>query len=201
MNLSIVPPDPDPDPGLGREPAPDDVALLRRSATGDAAAFAALYDRTAARIHGLVLRTVRNPAIAEEVTQEVFVEIWRLSARFDPARGSAIGWMLTIAHRRVVDRVRAEEASGRRDTTYVRTEPRRAHDAAAEEAERSIGRERVRVALASLTDVQRQSIELAYFGGYTHTEVAALLDIPVGTAKTRIRDGLIRLRDTLGASS
>lgn len=200
MNLSIVPPDPADDPvgGLG---SLDENALLRRSATGDTEAFAALYDRTAARVHGLVLRTVRNPAIADEVTQEVFVEIWRLGARFDPAQGSAIGWMLTIAHRRVVDRVRAEEASGRRDAVYARRDARRDHDSTADEAERTIGRERVRAALDSLTDTQRRSIELAYFGGYTHTEVAALLEIPVGTAKTRIRDGLIRLRDTLGALS
>lgn len=200
MNLSIVPPDPADDPvgGLG---SLDENALLRRSATGDAEAFAALYDRTAPRVYGLVLRTVRNPAIAEEVTQEVFVEIWRLGARFDATQGSAIGWMLTIAHRRVVDRVRAEEASGRRDSVYARSDVRREHDSTADGVERTIGRERVRAALDSLTDTQRRSIELAYFGGYTHTEVAALLEIPVGTAKTRIRDGLIRLRDTLGAFS
>jgi len=199
VNLSAVPPAPDPDDG---DPSStDDGALLRRSASGDRAAFAELYDRTGARIFGLVLATVRNPAIADEVAQEVFVEVWRLSARFDPERGSAIGWMLMIAHRRAVDRVRAEEAAGRRDTTYARLAITAEHDSTVDEVERSIGRARVRAALASLTATQRRTIELAYYGGYTHTEVAALLDIPVGTAKTRIRDGLIRLRDALGGSS
>ncbi len=142
---------------------------------------------------------VRDPAQAEEVTQEAFLEIWRTASRFDPERGSALAWMLTIAHRKAVDRVRAAEASGRRETTYHHGTRAVPHDATAEAAEASLEARWVRRALESLTDVQRQAVSLAYLGGYTHTEVAALLDLPLGTAKTRIRDGLIRLRDQWGA--
>jgi RNA polymerase sigma-70 factor (ECF subfamily) len=172
--------------------------LLRLSARGDEAAFARLYDTTSARVYGLSLRIVRDPAQAEEVAQESFLEIWRTAARFDPARGSAIAWMLTIVHRKAVDRVRSAEASSRRDTTYHSQNQPVAHDATAEAAQASLEARRVRGALAALTEVQREAVELAYFGGYTHTEVATMLDLPVGTAKTRIRDGLIRLRDTMG---
>ena len=198
MDLSIVPPEPE--RSGGTTPSDAEAALLGRCALGDQAAFAELYDRVSPRIHGLVRKVVRNPAISEEVTQEVMLEIWRLSARFDTGRGSALGWMLSIAHRRAVDRVRSEEASDRRDTTYSVGSAGVAHDQTADRVEDSLDRQRVRAALASLTDAQRRSIELAYYGGYTHTEVATLLDIPVGTAKTRIRDGLIRLRDTLGGT-
>ena len=177
---------------------PDLGALLKRSARGDEAAFAELYDATAARAHGLVLRVVRDRAQAEEVTQEVFLEVWRQSGRYDADRGSALAWLMTIAHRKAVDRVRSAEAATRRDVTYEETNRSVAHDETAEAAHASLEARRVRAALAHLTDVQREAIELAYFGGYTHTEVAALLDLPVGTAKTRIRDGLIRLRDSIG---
>ncbi|WP_183096018.1 ECF RNA polymerase sigma factor SigK [Nocardioides stalactiti] len=172
--------------------------LLQRSARGDRAAFAELYDATAARVHGLAVRVVRDPAQAEEVAQEAFLEIWRTASRFDPARGSAVSWLLTITHRKAVDRVRSAEASTRRDTTYHHQNQTVDHDVTADAAQASLEARRVRAALGGLTDVQREAIELAYFGGYTHTEVAALLDLPVGTAKTRIRDGLIRLRDTIG---
>lgn len=172
--------------------------LLERSARGDESAFARLYDATAARVYGLVLRVVRDPAQAEEVTQEAYLEIWRTSARFDSNRGTAMAWLLTIGHRRAVDRVRSAEASTRRDTTYHFQAQSVDHDATDEAATASLEATRVRTALAGLTDVQRQALELAYFGGYTHTEVATLLGLPVGTAKTRIRDGLIRLRDALG---
>ena len=137
-----------------------------------------MYDATAARVHGLVLRVIRDPAQAEEVTQETFLEAWRTASRFDPDRGSALSWLLTLAHRRAVDRVRSAEAAATK-----------------------IEAQRVRQAMGTLTDVQREALELAYFGGYTHTEVATMLDLPVGTAKTRIRDGLIRLRDLLGVGS
>jgi len=177
------------------------AGLLRASARGDEAAFAQLYDATAARLNGLVLRVVRDPAQTEEVTQEVFVEIWRQSARFDESAGSPLAWMMTIAHRRAVDRVRSAEASSRRDTTYEQRSREVDHDATAEAATANLEGQRVRAALKSLTDAQRSAIELAYFGGYTHTEVATLLDLPLGTAKTRIRDGLIRLRDTLGVEA
>lgn len=177
---------------------PDLGALLKRSARGDTAAFAELYDATAPRVHGLVVRVVRDRAQAEEVTQDVFLEIWRQSGRFDPARGSALAWMMTIAHRKAVDRVRSAEAATRRDVAYEQRNQVPDHDVTAEAAHASLEAHRVRAALAHLTDVQREAIQLAYFGGYTHTEVAALLDLPVGTAKTRIRDGLIRLRDTIG---
>lgn len=190
-------------PAFGASPpdaAPTDplTELLRRSARGDEAAFAQLYDATASRLHGLVLRVLRDPAQADEVTQEAFLEIWRTAARFDPARGRALSWLMTIGHRKAVDRVRAAEAATQREHTYQQRNVEVEHDITAETVHDDLEARRVRAALEDLTPIQRQAIELAFFGGYTHTEVAALLDLPVGTAKTRIRDGLIRLRDTMG---
>ena len=182
-------------------PAPDLADLLRRSARGDEQAFARLYDATATRVFGLAVRVVRDPAQAEEVTQEVFLEIWRTASRFDPDRGSPLGWLLTITHRKAVDRVRSAEAATRRDATYHEQNQPVEHDSTAEAAHASLDAHRVRGALAALTKVQREAVGLAYLGGYTHTEVATMLDLPVGTAKTRIRDGLIRLRDAMGVGS
>jgi len=191
------------DPSEGRSPSsPADLGeLLRSCGRGDQTAFARLYDATSSRVYGLAVRVVRDPAQAEEVAQEAFLEIWRTSGRFDSAKGSPLGWMLTIAHRKAVDRVRSAEASTRRDTTYHQQNQPVEHDSTAEAAAASLEARRVRGALTSLTRVQREALELAYFGGYTHTEVATMLDLPVGTAKTRIRDGLIRLRDTMGVNA
>jgi RNA polymerase sigma-70 factor (ECF subfamily) len=175
--------------------------LLRRSALGDEAAFAEFYDATSARAYGMALRVVRNPAHAEEVTQEAYLDAWRSSTRYDSQRGSAAGWLLTIVHRKAVDRVRSVEAATTRDETWNRETAPVDHDQTSEAAQASLEAARVRNAVATLTDVQRQAVELTYFGGYTHTEVATLLDVPLGTAKTRIRDGLIRLRDLMGVAS
>jgi RNA polymerase sigma-70 factor, ECF subfamily len=188
-------------PDEGAAAAPDLAELLKACGKGDQAAFAALYDATAARVVGLAVRVVRDPAQAEEVAQEAFLEIWRSSGRFDPAKGSPLGWLLTIVHRKSVDRVRSAEAATRRDETYHHQNQPIPHDSTAEAAQASLEARRVRGALTSLTTVQREALELAYFGGYTHTEVATMLDLPVGTAKTRIRDGLIRLRDNMGVSA
>ncbi len=176
----------------------DLAELLRRSARGDEDAFAQLYDATSRRLFGLVLRVVRDHAMSEEVTQEVYLDVWRQCARFDADRGSAISWLMTIAHRAAVDRVRSSEASRRRDDAHASRHQDIDFDTTAESAQASLEAQRVRRALSTLTDAQRSAVELAYLGGYTHTEVARLLDLPLGTAKTRIRDGLIRLRDTLG---
>ena len=176
-------------------------ALLRRAATGDESAFAELYDAVSARLFGLVRRVVRDPAQSEEVTQEVFLEIWRHSARFDPAKGAALSWMLTIAHRKAVDRVRSAEAARNRDEGYGASTHEVTHDSTAEAVVERLDAERVHRALETLTEAQREALQLAYLGGYTHTEVATMLDLPVGTAKTRIRDGLIRLRDTMGVGA
>ena len=175
--------------------------LLKRSSRGDGEAFAAFYDATAARAYGLAVRVVRDRAQAEEVTQEAFLEVWRTAARFDPERGSAVGWLLTIVHRKAVDRVRSAEAATRRDTHYEHDNQSVPHDTTAEAVEASLEARRVRTALGELTEVQREALQLAFFGGYTHTEVASMLDLPVGTAKTRIRDGLIRMRDALGVAA
>ena len=188
----------DASPEGGASSAPDLADLLKACGRGDQAAFAQLYDATSSRVVGLAVRVVRDPAQAEEVAQEAFLEIWKTSGRFDPAKGSPLGWLLTIVHRKAVDRVRSAEASTRRDTTYHQRNQPVEHDSTAEAATASLEARRVRQALASLTAVQREALELAYFGGYTHTEVATMLELPVGTAKTRIRDGLIRLRDTMG---
>lgn len=178
--------------------AADLAELLRRSSRGDEAAFAELYDATSRRIFGLVVRIVRDPAMSEEVTQEVYLDVWRTSARFDSTRGSALSWLMTIAHRAAVDRVRSSEASRRRDDAHAAATQTVEFDETAEAVQSSLEAQRVRKALLTLTEAQRSAVELAYLGGYTHTEVAKLLGLPLGTAKTRIRDGLIRLRDTLG---
>lgn len=184
------------------DPAASDPAeLLRRVALGDEDAVGRLYDTVSTLLFTLIRRVVRDTAMSEEVLQEVFVEIWRQATRFDPARGSAKAWMCTIAHRRAVDLVRSVEASRRReqDAGTARLEEQVVD--VQEEGIRRVESQRVQTAMRSLTELQQDAIRLAYLGGYTHREVATLLDIPVGTAKTRIRDGMIVLRDRLGVTS
>lgn len=192
---SLVPEEGQPSFGTG-EPARL-AELLRRSARGESDAFAELYDATSGLIYGLVLRVVRDHAQAAEVTQDCYLQIWQNAARFDSAKGSVRGWMSTIAHRRAVDRVRSAQSATDRDEAYGLREPRQTSDIGDVVVDR-MEADRVRRALHSLTTTQREAIELAYFGGYTHTEVAGLLGVPLGTAKTRLRDGLIRLRDFFG---
>jgi RNA polymerase sigma-70 factor, ECF subfamily len=177
-----------------------DEDLLLEVARGDQAAFADLYDRMAPLVHGIVRRVVRDPAQSEEVTQEVLVEVWRTAARFDPSRGAARSWVATMAHRRAVDRVRSEQASRDRSERVGARQRERAFDEVSEQVELRFEHQQVREALSALTDLQRQAVELAYFQGYTYREVAELLDTPLGTIKTRMRDGLIRLRDALGVA-
>ncbi|WP_114853863.1 sigma-70 family RNA polymerase sigma factor [Brachybacterium sp. YJGR34] len=177
------------------------AALLHRASLGDEGAFSRLYDEAAPLLFALIRRVVRDVALSEEVLQEVFVEIWTHATRFDARRGSAHGWMCTIAHRRAVDTVRASEATRRRDSAEGERILAEQVVDAAEEGVRRVESQRVQTALRSLTAHQAEAIRLAYFGGYSHREVAALLDIPVGTAKTRIRDGMIVLRDRLGVAS
>ncbi len=171
--------------------------LLVRVGRGDEGAFAALYDLVVDEVYGLAKRIVRDAHLSEEVTQEVLVEVWKRSPRFDPALGSATGWILMIARARAVDRVRSEQAHRDRHEAYERAAPK-VDDQPEERVEHRLDRDRVRQALTQLTELQRSAVELAFYGGHTHTEVADLLGIPLGTAKTRIRDGLIRLRDALG---
>ncbi len=159
-----------------------------------------LYDLCSSAVYGLIRRVLRDRAQSDEVMQEVMLEVWRLAPRFDPQRGSASAWIMTIAHRRAVDRIRSEVAERGRLERAGSQAPT-AGVSVQDDVVDDLDRQRVRSALSGLTDLQRSSIELAYFGGLTQTEIAALLDVPLGTVKTRIRDGLIRLRDALGEGS
>jgi len=180
-----------------RDPAGE---LLRRAGRGDQQAFAELYDALAPLVHGVVLKVVRDPSQSEEVTQEVFVELWRLAARFDGTKGSAHSWAATLAHRRAIDRVRSEQATRDRQNRDA-NQTVREHDVVSAEVESTLDQARVRRALTQLSELQREAVELAYFGGHTYREVAVLLDVAEGTVKSRIRDGMIRLRDELGGVS
>ena len=188
-------------PGRGRPAQPGhsgvplDV-LLGQVARGDHAAFTVVYDQVAGQVFGLVCAVLRDPAQAEEVCQEVLLDVWRNAARFDASRGTAQAWLMTLAHRRAVDRVRSQQAATAREQRVAR--PEVSYDSVAETVEARLDAERVRRCLGSLTGLQRESITLAYYQGRTYREVAALLSVPVGTVKTRMRDGLIRLRDCLG---
>ncbi|MFG1921014.1 ECF RNA polymerase sigma factor SigK [Cryptosporangium sp. NPDC048952] len=172
-------------------------ALLIRVGRGDDDAFARLYDEVSSRVYGVILRVVRDSSQAEEVAQEVFVEIWRTATRFDAARGTASGWVLTLAHRRAVDRVRAAQAATDREKRASVPEAT-AYDVVVDEVAGRLEQQQVRRCLRNLTDVQREAITLAYYGGQTYREVAVTLDLALPTVKTRMRDGLIRLRDCLG---
>lgn len=186
------------EPGEPDGPYDDVGTLLNRAARGDTEAFERIYDAMAAAVFGLAVRVIRNRAIAEEVAQEVFVEVWRRSARYETARGSGKTWLMTIAHRRAVDRVRHEQAGADRDATVAAGDVTRPFDEVSERVEISLEREQVRRCLEGLTELQRESVSLAYYDGYTYREVANLLESPLGTIKTRMRDGLARLRDCMG---
>lgn len=175
--------------------------LLLRVADGDRTAFSDLYDRLAPRVFGLVKRLIRDHSQSEEVTQEVFLELWQSAGRYEVRRGSATGWILTMTHRRAVDRIRASQASRDRDLRIGVRDWEPGIDSVAEHVEITMENERVKQAMGRLTDLQRQAVVLSYYGGYSHSEVAEMLHIPVGTVKTRLRDGMIRLRDELGVTS
>ncbi|MEV5439138.1 sigma-70 family RNA polymerase sigma factor [Streptomyces sp. NPDC052682] len=175
--------------------------LLLRVAGGDQLAFEQLYALVSGPVYGLVRRVLRDPAQSEEVAQEVLLETWRSAARFDPGRGSALSWILTLAHRRAVDRVRSARAAGEREQREAQRSHHPAFDHVSEEVEAGLEREWVRRCLDRLTALQRQSVTLAYYEGYTYREVAERLSLPLGTVKTRMRDGLTRLRDCLGGAA
>jgi len=175
--------------------------LLQRVAQGDQRAFSELYDLITPRMLGLVRHVLKDHAQSEEVVQEVLLEIWQTAPRFDPNKGKAVTWMLTMAHRRAIDRVRSAQSSRDRDTKIGIRDLGREYDSVAENVEIRIEHERVEKALTKLTELQRQAVELAYYGGYTHSEVSTMLSVPIGTVKTRLRDGMIRLREELGVAS
>jgi RNA polymerase sigma-70 factor (ECF subfamily) len=197
------------DPGGARRPdhlsavptpaaAPDASDLLRAVARGDEAAFESLYDLVAPRVYGLIRRVLRDPAQAEEVAQEVLLEVWKTASRYDAARGSATAWVFTIAHRRAVDRVRSEQAANDRTVKVGIAQVGRPYDEVVDEVSGRLERQQVRRCLDDLTELQREAVTLAYYQGNSYREVAELLSTPLPTIKTRMRDGLIRLRDCLG---
>ena len=170
--------------------------LLGQVSRGDEAAFGAVYNQVAGHVFGVARSVLRDPFQAEEVTQEVLLDVWRHASRYDTRRGTAMAWVMTLAHRRAVDRVRSEQAAMQREQRAAR--PDIDYDMVADNVAARLDAERVRRCLGSLTGLQRESITLAYYQGRTYREVASLLNLPVGTVKTRMRDGLIRLRDCLG---
>lgn len=192
-------------PGIRESPdsatADEPEELMRRVTLGDEAAFEQLYDQFSGRVFGLSRRIVRNPSQAEEVAQEVFLEIWRRASRFDAARGSATSWIMTLTHARSVDRVRSVQASADRELKVAYASHEVEVDTVVEAVESKFERRAVQKCLGALTEVQRESITLAYYSGYTYREVAELLSTPLPTIKTRLRDGMIRLRDCLGAGA
>jgi RNA polymerase sigma-70 factor (ECF subfamily) len=189
--------DPATEPGSAAGPATADLAvLLARVARGDQVAYEEVYDQLAGPVLGMVRRVVRDLAQSEEVMQEVLLELWRTASRFDRDKGSGLSWVMTIAHRRAIDRVRSEQKSAERELRAASAQID--YDEVTETVEATLDRERVRRCMGSLTELQRESVTLAYYGSYTYDEVAGLLGVATGTVKTRMRDGLIRLRDCLG---
>ncbi len=199
MNGPTADQQPQPGPGHTEGGGQDLAGLLARVARGDHAAFEAVYDQIAGQVYGIVRKVLRDPAQSEEVAQEVMLEIWQAASRYDPDRGGAAAWAMTIAHRRTVDRVRAETAATER-VRKLAPGPVTGDDVA-ELVETALDRQRVRRCMGALTALQAEAVKLAYYGGYTYPQVAELLGIALGTVKTRIRDGLIRMRDCMGVAS
>ena len=170
-------------------------------ASGEEGAFTELYDATASRVYGAALQMLRSPRLAAEVAQEVYVEIWRQASRYDPGTGSVLAWLMSVVHNRSMDRIRAISKESARERYAGINGDREFERASDELIESRLDSERAREAMRSLTDIQRQAVTLAYFKGYSQTEVARLLGLPLGTVKSRIRDGLIGLRNALGVGT
>ncbi|MFD3698866.1 ECF RNA polymerase sigma factor SigK [Streptomyces sp. NPDC058646] len=179
----------------------DLAEVMQLVAHGDKQAFSALYDALAPTVFGIVIKVVRDRAQSEEVAQEVMIDLWRQAARYRPDAGSVTTWAATIAHRRAVDRVRSAQAAADREQAQAAREHRTAFDEVAEQVETRLESEQVRRCMRGLTELQRQAVTLAYYRGLTYREVAQALRTPLPTIKTRMRDGLIRLRDCMGVTT
>ncbi|CAJ1580084.1 sigma-70 family RNA polymerase sigma factor [[Mycobacterium] wendilense] len=177
----------------------DDLdVVLRRVARRDPDAFAEFYDLTRARVFGLVSRVLRDPGYSEETTQEVYLQVWRSADSYDPASGSALAWLMTLAHRRAVDRVRSEEAASRRNSQYGAASVEPAIDQVSESVLVRDERRQVTQCLDGLTDLQRQCVQMAYYDGLTYVQVSEQLSANLATVKSRMRDALRNLRNCLG---
>lgn len=175
--------------------------LMVQVAGGDEEAFARVYDAIAGPVYGLVFTVLRDRAQSEEVVQEVMAEVWRSATRFRPERGGAKTWVMTLAHSRAVDRVRSNRAAEGREYRSVVSGRTPAFDEVSERVVARLEGEEVRRCLATLTELQRQAVTLVYYRGFTCREAADSLSVPLGTVKTRLRDGLIRLRDGMGEAT
>ena len=176
----------------------DLAALLHQVAQRDVDAFAAFYDLTRARVFGLVSRVLRDPGYSEETTQDVYLQVWRSAANYDATAGSPLAWLLTVAHRRAVDRVRSEQAAGQRESRYGAANVEVPADYVADAVVLRDERQQVTDCLGSLTDVQRECIQLAYYDGLTYVQVSEHLTANLATIKSRMRDAIRGLRKCLG---
>lgn len=175
-------------------------ALLERIARGDQAAFAEFYELTSRRVFGMARRVLIDVELSEDTTQEVFLQVWQNAAKFNPEAGSPLAWLMTISHRRAVDKVRSSQSSTDREAKYGASSQDIDHDSVSDEVGSRLEAEAVVRCLETLTDTQQESVRLAYYGGLTYREVAEKLNAAVPTIKSRIRDGLIRLKTCLGVS-
>ena len=173
-------------------------ALLRQVGRQDVDAFAAFYDQTRSRVYGLVTRVLRDPGYSEETTQDVYLQVWRSAESYDPSAGSPLAWLMTLAHRRAVDRVRSEQASTTRESRYGAANVEPPSDHVADVVIRSDEHRQVAQCLGSLTDTQRECIQLAYYDGLTYSQVSDRLSTNLATIKSRMRDAIRGLRRCLG---
>ncbi|MGY4540196.1 RNA polymerase sigma-70 factor (ECF subfamily) [Arthrobacter sp. UYNi723] len=176
------------------------AGLLARIAGGDQAAFAEFYQLTSRRVFGMARRVLIDPELSEDTTQEVFLQVWQNAAKFNPEAGSPLSWLMTISHRRAVDKVRSSQSATDREAKYGASSQDVDHDSVSAEVDSRLEAEAVVRCLETLTDTQQESVRLAYYGGLTYREVAEKLNAAVPTIKSRIRDGLIRLKTCLGVS-
>jgi RNA polymerase sigma-70 factor, ECF subfamily len=175
-------------------------ALLRRVAQQDVEAFAAFYDHTRARVFGLVVRVLRDPGYSEETTQDIYLQVWRNAAGYNPSAGTPLAWLMTLAHRRAVDRVRSEQSASQRESRYGAANFEVPADRVAEAVIQLDEQRRVTQCLDSLSDPQRECIQLAYYEGLTYVQVSERLSANLATIKSRMRDGIRGLRKCLGVS-
>ncbi|WP_280272978.1 sigma-70 family RNA polymerase sigma factor [Nocardia wallacei] len=185
---------------LVQDPRPRLADLLAATGNGDRDAFAVFYRHTSHRVFGLALSMMRNPATAEDVAQEVYIQVWSLAGRYDPRMSSPVGWLMMLTHRRVVDRIRADRAAAGRESVFGQVQTGRSHDVVSETVEQHLDEQAVRRCLHTLTALQRESIVLAYYGGLTYLQVSERLQTPLATVKARIREGLKRLAAGLAES-